>query len=146
MVLKYQPIILSEARDNKQPTKVEEKLATEKMRQENSNVSKPSKESQVGKSKKQKWITIVAILFVLGLIGSLFDKKSNISACDCADILNIPTKKVGYDTYPLVDQNNEDYAKWTECKEEYSGYATATLECMENYESELEKNYQESLK
>ena len=50
------------------------------MIQENSNVSK-FKEWWSGLSKKQKWIIVIAVLFVLGLMGG----GSSGSNCGCSD-------------------------------------------------------------
>jgi hypothetical protein len=67
--------------DNKYSDSIsqEEKLAIEKMIQENSNVSKFFKEFWDGKSKKQKWIIVIAVLFVFGFIGSVTDDKTSSS-------------------------------------------------------------------
>jgi hypothetical protein len=54
----------------------EEKSEIEKMIQENSNVSKFYKEWWSGKSKKQKWVIAIAVLFTLGLIGNLTEEKN----------------------------------------------------------------------
>jgi hypothetical protein len=72
--------------DNKYSDSIsqEEKLAIEKMIQENSNVSKFFKEWWSGKSKKQKWIIVIAVLFVFGFIGSV----TGPTECECNKELN----------------------------------------------------------
>lgn len=67
--------------DNKYSESIsqEEKLAIEKMIQENSNASKFLKEWWSGKSKKQKWVIVIAILFVFGFIGSV----TGPTECEC---------------------------------------------------------------
>ena len=68
--------------DNKYSESIsqEEKLAIEKMIQENSNASKFFKEWWSGKSKKQKWVIVIAVLFVFGFIGSVTDDKTSSSS------------------------------------------------------------------
>jgi hypothetical protein len=55
----------------------EEKLEIEKMIQENSNVSKFYKEWWSEKSKKQKWLIVIAVLFIFGIIGQNTNHKKN---------------------------------------------------------------------
>lgn len=55
----------------------EEKLEIEKMIQDNSNVSKFYKEWWSEKSIKQKWFIVIAVLFIIGLIGKNSEHKSN---------------------------------------------------------------------
>ena len=59
---------------------IETKKIREKMIQENSNISKFFKEFWDGKSKKQKWIIVIAVLFVFGFIGSVTDDKTSSSS------------------------------------------------------------------
>lgn len=58
----------------------EDKLEIQKMINENSNISKFYTEWWSGKSKKQKWIIAISIVFVFGLIGQLSEPKNNYSS------------------------------------------------------------------
>ena len=53
----------------------EDKLEIQKLIQENSNASNFYAEWWSGKTKKQKWVIIIAVLFVFGLIGQLTEPK-----------------------------------------------------------------------
>lgn len=80
--------------DNKYSDSIsqEEKLAIEKMIQENSNVSKFFKEWWSGKNKKQKWIIGIAVFFVFGLIGNV----TGPTECECSKELDRLLRKSAY--------------------------------------------------
>ena len=88
---------------------------------------KKLKEWWSNRSKTQKVLIIVGGVFLLAVGNSV--KKNKPDACECVSILSVPTKRVGNGIFPLVDQNNEDFAKWTKCHVEYYGFATALTEC-----------------
>ena len=93
--------------DNKYADSIstEDKLAVEKMIQENSNVSKSYKEFWDGKSKKQKWIIVITVLFVFGFIGSITDDKTSGSSgvAEVESIEDTKTCLIGYDwVYPSI--------------------------------------------
>ncbi len=76
----------------------------------------------------KKIIGIFGAILFTSLILTSCDSKPN--ACDCIDILNVPTKKVGIGMpLPIEDLSNEDYGKYKKCYEAYAGPATATLKC-----------------
>ena len=78
----------------------EEKSDIEKMIQENSKVSKFYKEWWSGKSKKQKWVIAIAVLFTLGLIGNLTeDKNKNSNSSNSNSNSNSASEEVSKKAY-----------------------------------------------
>jgi len=76
-------------------------------------------------TKKTRWI-VTAGIAVLILAGGN-DKPS---ACDCVDILSVPTEQVGIGMpLPIQHLSNEDFKKYEKCYDAYAGPATATLKC-----------------
>lgn len=79
------------------------------------------------RTKNQKYLIIGGVV-LLGVIGGLTDDTP--SACDCVDILNVPTEKVGIGMpLPIEHLSNEDFKKYEKCYDAYAGPATATLKC-----------------
>jgi hypothetical protein len=70
---------------------------------------------------------VVLAIFTLSFLSSCVNKPN---ACECADILNIPTHKVGIGMpLPIEHLSNEDFIKYEKCYDAYAGPATATLKC-----------------
>ena len=88
---------------------------------------KTNKEYWEGLSQTKKILIVVGtfMLFVFAFKSGA----SKPSACDCTEILNIPTKQVGYKMFPRDLLGDEEYKKWQDCYDEYAGPATAYLEC-----------------
>lgn len=79
---------------------------------------------------------LIAVVLVLAGAGNTKSSQSaknnndSLSACDCVDILNVPTKKVGIGMpQPIEHLSNEDFEKYEKCYDAYKGPATAALEC-----------------
>ena len=88
-------------------------------------------------TKQTRWIvTGIFTVIVVANAGknngspSANNNNGSLSACDCVDILNVPTKKVGIGMpQPIELLSNEDFQKYKNCYDEYSGPATAALKC-----------------
>jgi hypothetical protein len=71
---------------------------------------------------------LLGIFIIVAVAVKLADNAP--SACDCVDILGVPTKKVGIGMpLPVEHLSNEDFRKYEKCYDAYAGPATATLEC-----------------
>lgn len=69
------------------------------------------------------------VLAVIALV-TLISCVNKPDACECADILNVPTHKVGIGMpLPIEHLSNEDFIKYEKCYDAYAGPATATLKC-----------------
>jgi hypothetical protein len=93
--------------DNKYSESIsqEEKSEIEKMIQENSNVSKFYKEWWSGKSKIQKGVIVIAVLFTLGLMGNLQNGGGS-GMCECKENYWDPNDKKYGNTMSLEDTGN----------------------------------------
>ena len=81
--------------------------------------------------KKKKMIYIGAGAFVvLWIVVSVFGGSDKPDACNCYDVLNIPTTRMGNQMpLPVEHLGNEKFREYKECYEEYPGPATALIEC-----------------
>jgi hypothetical protein len=73
---------------------------------------------------------IVTSVFAVMIIANTGNNNSMEDACECADVLNVPTQKVGIGMpLPIEHLSNEDFRKYEKCYDAYAGPATATLKC-----------------
>jgi len=76
----------------------------------------------------KKLITIFGVILFASLFLTSCSSKPN--ACDCVNILSVPTEKVGIGMpLPIEHLSNEDFGKYEKCYDAYAGPATATLKC-----------------
>jgi hypothetical protein len=79
------------------------------------------------KKKRNIYIAFGAI-FTLIVVANLINTKPD--PCECYNILDVPTKKVGIGMpLPVESLSNDNFRKYEECYDAYAGPATAILEC-----------------
>jgi hypothetical protein len=105
-----------------------EKQEANTLIRENSNVSNFYKDWWSGKSKKQKWVLIIGVLFVVGLIGKLFEP--NVDPCKCAEV-GANVQIIGYDN--LSDESKKIF---NACESKYSTPAQAYEACVDKVSNE----------
>ena len=83
--------------------------------------------------KKKRNIFIgVAIFIAVWISVAFIAEEAKPDPCNCYEILNVPTKKVGIGMpLPIEHLPDSEFLKYEECHEEYAGPAGALLECAE---------------
>lgn len=80
--------------------------------------------------KRTLFFVFASVLGGLYLFVAFNGKSLKPNACDCIDVLDIPTHKVGIGM-PMPDEHlsNEEFRKYEACYDEYAGPSTARMNC-----------------
>jgi hypothetical protein len=92
--------------------------------------------NEMDPSKKKKITYGLVVFLIIYIIFMISTKSNKPNACDCYNILNIPTERMIDDNgtrygmpFPVNTLSNEEWKKYENCYEAYKGPAGAILEC-----------------